>query len=289
MGIVTDQLGAARRRIRTGYGLVVVGNALDLLWPFAVGVAINGLVDGSWVGVGLFVGLSLAHTLVGFVGQRHTSRTFNRLHATIAADLVARQRAAGVDTASVSGRTELAGEYVGFLESDVPLAITAAFTIIGSLGMLFVYDPVVGLAAAIVGLPVAVVNRRLMTRSEGVFEELNELTEAEVDVIGRGRGPESSRHFGMVSRRWIRLSDAEAASWSLSEVIAVGLWVVALVRAASGGLELGGIIALIAYVWFYTAGFDEVPGVLQRLTRLRDIRRRLGEEDDPVADPPAAH
>lgn len=289
MGIVTDQLGASRRRIRTGYGLVAVGNALDLLWPFAVGVAVNGLVDGSWVGVGVFVGLSLAHTLVGFVGQRHASRTFNRLRATIASDLVARQRAAGVDTASVSGRTELAGEYVGFLESDVPLAMTAGFTIIGSLGMLFVYDPVVGLAAAIVGLPVAVVNRRLMTRSEGVFKELNELTEAEVDVIGRGRGPESSRHFGMVSRRWIRLSDAEAASWSLVEVIAVGLWVVALVRAASGGLEVGGIIALIAYVWFYTAGFDEVPGVLQRLTRLRDIRRRLGGEDDPVADPPAAH
>ena len=44
-------------------------------------------------------------------------------------------------------------------------------------------------------------------------------------------------------------------------------------------------IAMIAYVAFYTAGFDEVPGVLQRLARLRDIKRRLNDQADPAIDP----
>lgn len=167
MGIVDDHLAADRRRIRACYGLVVGENLLDLLWPFAIGLAIDGLIDNTWAGVAVFVALSLGHTATSFIRQRYQARTFNPLYADIAADLVAQQRATGVDTASVSGRTELASEYVGFLDEDIPLAITAAFTVVGSLVMLFLYDPLVGAAAALVAAPVMVLNRRLMARSEG--------------------------------------------------------------------------------------------------------------------------
>jgi len=283
--MVEDHTSAARRRIQAGYALVVVENLLALLWPFAIGLAIDGLVDDRWAGLAFFVALALTHTAVGFARQRYQTRTFNRLYAEIATDVVEQQRRAGVDTASVSGRTALAGEYVEFLEHDAPLAITAGFTIAGSLVMIFLYDPAVGLAAAAIAIPVLLINRRLMARSEGIFRDLNDLAEVEVDVIGRGRRSESSRHFGRVARRWVRLSDAEAASWSIVEVVAVGLWVFALVRATTGALDVGGIIALLAYVLFYTGGFDEVPGVLQRLTRQRDIKRRLGDEIGSEADP----
>jgi hypothetical protein len=150
--------------------------------------------------------------------------------------------------------------------------------------MLFVYDPLVGLVAAVVALPVVLLNRRLMAGSEGVFEELNELAEVEVDVIDRGRRTESRRHFGIASRQWIRLSDSEAATWGIVEVFAIGLWVFALVRATSGTIDVGATIAIIAYVASYAAGFDEVPGVLQRLTRLRDIKRRLDGPDRPSSE-----
>lgn len=285
MGTIDDHLAATRRRIRTCYGLVVGENLLDLLWPFAIGLAIDGLIDNTWAGVAVFVALSLTHTAISFGRQRYQSRTFNPLYADIAADLVAQQRAAGVDTASVSGRTELAAEYVDFLDADIPLAITAAFTVVGSLVMLFLYDPLVGLAAAAVAVPVTVLNRRLMTRSEGSYRELNDLAEIEVDVIGRGRRAESRRHFGLVGRRWVRLSDTEAESWGIVEVVAVALWVFTLVRVTSGTIDVGATIAMIAYVAFYTAGFDDVPGVLQRLTRLGDIKRRLDDQADPAIDP----
>lgn len=285
MGIVSDHLAAARRRIRTCYALVACENLFELLWPFAIGLAVDGLIRDSWAGVGVFVVLSLAHTAISFIRQRYQTRTFNGLYADVAADLVEKQRHAGVDTASVTGRIELAGEYVEFLDSDIPLAITAGFTVVGSLVMLFFYDVLVGAAAAAIALPVMLVNRRLMARSEGFFEELNDLAEVEVDVIRRGRRAESHRHFGIIGGRWVSLSDAEAASWSIVEVIAIGLWVVALVRATSGDVDVGSIIAMIAYVWSFTVGFEEVPGVLQRLTRLRDIKRRLDAEADPGVDP----
>lgn len=42
---------------------------------------------------------------------------------------------------------------------------------------------------------------------------------------------------------------------------------------------------MFAYVAFHTAGFDEVPGVLQRLTVLGDIKRRLNDQSGPEIDP----
>lgn len=284
MGILDDHLAAAGRRIRLCYALTVGENVLDLLWPFAIGLAIDGLLDGTWTGVGAFVALLLTHTAVGFVRQRYQSRTFNPLYAGVAAELVARQRGAGVDMASVSGRTELVAEYIEFLDVDIPVSIAAGFTVVGSLGMLFVYDPLVGVVAAALAVPVTLLNRRLMARSGDIYRELNDLAEIEVDVIRRGHRNESRRHFGMVGRRWVRLSDTEAASWGIVEVLGVGLWVLTLVRVTSGTIEVGEVIAMIAYVAFYTAGFDEVPGVLQRLTRLRDIKRRL-DEPGPTAPP----
>ncbi len=286
VGIIDDHVTAARRRITTCYALVVSENLFELFWPFAVGLAIDGLVDGEWVGVAVFVGLSLSQTAVGFTRQRYQTRTFNPLYAGIAAELVERQRSAGVDMASVSGRTELAGEYVEFLESDIPLAITVGFTVVGSLVMLFFYDPLVGAVAAAVAVPVTLLNRRLMARSAGLYRELNDLAEVEVKVIGRGRRAESRRHFGLVGRQWVRLSDAEAATWSVVEIVAVGLWVFALARATSGPVDVGDVFALIAYVAFFIGGFDDLPGVAQRLTRLVDIKRRLGDEQMPEEDPP---
>ena len=285
MSIISDRVAESRRRIWICYGLVVCENLFGLMWPFAIGLAIDGLIDDSWVGVGVFIALSLSHTAVSFTRQRFQSRTFHPLYAGIAADLVEQQRGAGVDVASVSGRTDLADEYVQFLDQDISLAITAGFTLVGSLVMLFLYDTLVGFVAAAIALPVILINRRLMARSAGLYRELNDLTEVQVDVIGRGRRGESRQHFGFVGRRWIRLSDAEAASWSLVEVVAVGLWVFALVRATRGTIDVGAIIAMIAYVAFYVAGFDDLPGVLQRVTRLRDIKRRLGDEVTQGTEP----
>jgi len=275
MTIVSTHIRRRRWSLAVTYGLVVVENTLELLYPFAIGLAVDTLLDGVWSGVIVFASIALSHTAVSFVRQRHDARAFATFSQEIATDLVAHQRDEGIATTTIVGRTQLAAEYVGFLERDVPLAITAVFAVFGSLVMLFIYDPVLGAVAAAVALPVALLNRRLMRRSRGIYRHLNDQAEVEVAVIGTGTRDEVRRHFGIVGRQWVRLSDVEAASWSVVEVIATGLAVFALIRTTDGGADVGTIFATIAYVWAYIGGFDQIPGVLQRMASLGDIRRRL--------------
>ena len=287
MNIVSARVRTRRWSLAITYGLVIVENTFELLYPLAIGLAVDGLLDDNWTGVVLFTAISLSHTTVSFIRQRYDTRAFARLYAEIATDLVNQQRDQGIATTAIVGRTNLAAEYVEFLERDIPLAITALFAVFGSLVMLFFYDPLLGLVAAAIALPVALLNRRLMRRSRGIYRRLNDQTELEVAVIGTGTHEEVRRHFGIISRHWVHLSDAEAASWSIVEAIAAGLAIFALVRTTDGGVEVGTIFATIAYVWDYIGGFDQIPGVLQRMASLGDIRRRLeGLQGTGPYDPP---
>ena len=280
MGMVTTHVRRHRGALAVTYGAVVVENTLELLYPFAIGLAVDGLLDGRWGGVIVFAAISLVHTVIGVARQWHDTRSFNRLYASLATDLVEQQRAAGVPTTSVAARAALAGEYVEFLQDGVSTAITAAFAVIGSLAMLFFYDLQLGLVAALAAVPVVLLNRRLMQRSGRIFRRLNDESEVEVSLIHEGSTAEVRRHFGVLAGHWNRLSDTEAATWGLVDLVALGLAVFALVRTTALSDEAGTIFAVIAYVWAYTGGFDLVPTVLQRMSNLADIRRRLEGLDE---------
>jgi ABC-type multidrug transport system fused ATPase/permease subunit len=282
VGFVAEHVRPHRRALAVTYGGAVVENTFELLYPFAIGLAVDGLLDGSWGGVLGFVALSLSHTTLGVVRQRHDTRLFNRIYASFASDLVEGQRAEGVATTSVVARTVLADEYVQFLGDGVNTAITAAFALVGSLVMLFFYDPLLALVAAALAIPVIVINRRLVRRSRRIFRVLNDQSELEVSLIDNGSVKEVRQHFGVVAGHWNRLSDAEGISWGIVDVLGLGLAVFALVR-ATGSTEVGTIFAIIAYVWAYTGGFAQVPDVLQRMSNLADIRRRLDGMGDADA------
>lgn len=48
--------------------------------------------------------------------------------------------------------------------------------------------------------------------------------------------------------------------------------------------DLGTIFAVIAYVWSYLGGFDQVPAVLQRMSNLGDIRRRIDVDGEVIRE-----
>jgi len=285
MGFTSSHIRRHRRQLAVTYSGVVVENTFELLYPFAIGLAVDDLLDDSYRGVGLFVAVSLAHTLVAVARQWYDARSFNRLYAEMSSSLVAEQRSQGVATTSVAARIALVAEYVDFLEVAVVAAITAAFAVVGSLIMLFIYDVQLGAAAAVIAVPVVVLNRRLVRRSERIFRPLNDESELEVSTIDTGSHDDVRRHFKVIARHWIRLSDAEAKSWGVVDLIGLGLSVFALVHITRSDVEVGTIFAVIAYVWSYLGGFDQVPGVLQRMSNLGDIRRRLdGTASDPIDD-----
>jgi hypothetical protein len=76
----------------------------------------------------------------------------------------------------------------------------------------------------------------------------------------------------------VRISDAEAKVWGGIEVVHIGLTLatLALLAREGSGVTAGEIYAVLSYVWSYGGSVNEMPGLVQKLSRLKDIASRLG-------------
>jgi hypothetical protein len=104
--------------------------------------------------------------------------------------------------------------------------------------------------------------------------------ENEVNVIQSGTEDEVRGHYTRVACWRIWLADAEAKNFAGTEVFVFVLIVAALVRACgSSAAEPGDIFAIFRYVIMFVSGLDAIPFMIQQITRLQDIGRRLREFD----------
>ena len=270
-------LRAERWPIALTYAVTLVENLFALAYPFTIGLAIDGLLAGhGLVALGPLVSVWALHIVVGAARQVYDTRVFARIHAELATGTVVRQRAAGYGTAEIAARSVMTRELVDFFEREVPTMATAVIGLVGSVAMLIFYDTLTGLIVAALLLPVFTVYRVFGRRAHALNRDLNNETEREVNLIVAGRlGPLAS-HFRRRGRLRVRLSNAEAASWSLVELFSIGAVVLMLLRSTSlPGIGAGELYAMLAYVWRVLEGLDQVPMLVQRLGRLVDIRRRL--------------
>lgn len=266
------------------YALTLLENVFELLYPWAIGIAINGLLDGSDGGgywsLGALVGIWVAHIVSGFLRQRFDTRLFSMIYAGVASHTAVSQRAGGVSTSDVAARTDLAEEFVEFAEHQVPAGVLALFGLFGGMAMLYLYDFYAALIMTALIVPAALIFGIFGWRAFALNRCFNDQSEYEVSHIEAGRPRPLRRHFVALAKWRIRVSDAEAGSWSVMESITLIAVVVVLIRLTSiEAMTAGSIFAAVAYVLRIIDALDEVPELVGQLSRLLDGLHRLRAPD----------
>jgi ABC-type multidrug transport system fused ATPase/permease subunit len=269
-----------RWRIGLTYGLTFIEDLLELSYPWATGLAIDGLLkDELWEAAPLIVAWTL-RSCIGLFRQMYDTRLYTEVYNTIVEDTVLRQRKAGIKPTTVAARSAMSRDFVTFFDKDVPILVTSIIGIVGSAAILFWYDLIIGAIAASLFIPVIVVNRFYVRLTLRLNEGLNNQLEQEVHAIEKAEPEPLKHHFEQVRCWRIRLSDAEAYNWTFIEVLSIFVFVAVLVRATyldPGPDEIlaGQIFAILTYVWRLMENLDNVPQIVQQLTRLQDIRKRI--------------
>jgi ABC-type multidrug transport system fused ATPase/permease subunit len=208
--------------------------------------------------------------------QMYDTRVYTQVYNRIVEDTILRQRGAGVKSSSVAARSAMSRDFVTFFEKDVPVVVTAIIGIFGSAAILFWYDLVIGGVTTLLFVPVFIVNRIYVRVTLRLNEGLNNQLEHEVNAIERAEPQPIRHHFEQVRCWRVKLSDAEAYNWTFIEVLSIFVFVAVLVRATYlPSTETGDIFAILVYVWRLMENLDHVPQILQQLTRLQDIRKRI--------------
>jgi ABC-type multidrug transport system fused ATPase/permease subunit len=269
-------LRAARGAIAVTYALTLVENACTVAYPALTGLAVDRLLKRDPGGLYALVAVWMLHLALSFFRQRYDTRVFMGLNARIASHMVIDQQGKGHGTSAVSARVEMVRGIVGFFEKEVPAMFHHAVAVVGSLAMLFTYDVDAGLIAMAVLLPMGLVNQWYWRKAVRLNRGLNNQVEREVDDIVSARPFRIRRHFWLMRRWRVMLSDAESWTWAVTELCTVGALVFILVDfTQSPKFTAGAIYAVLAYVYDYLEGLNQVPSLVNNLARLKDVRARL--------------
>lgn len=272
-----DLARAHRGRLIIAYLLTASGMAAGLLYPLATGLAINGVLSGAYSAVLWLVGCHGAQMVLTVLSKRYDTRAFTRIYGALATKIVGQSRADGLDAARVAARASLSREYTDFLEQDVPRIIYSAIALTVSLSALVFLEPVLALACLALGVPLLLVGQWLGRKSRILNKGLNNRLENEVSLLADGSEQRVRRHFQALAGWRIKLSDAEATAFGLMEVLVIVLFVVALWQVGTAETKplAGDVFAIFSYLWRYVDCLDQVPVLIQKLAKLRDLDERL--------------
>ncbi len=262
------------------YGLFNVENLLRLSQPYMLGLAINGLLASSYLCLGLFAVQHFTHMLIGCLRRMYDTRAFTGIYTDLAARLVTEQRAQQVETSRVAARSALSREYVSFFEHDVPLMFHGLYSVLGALVVFAWYDGLIALTCIGLVIPASLLNWLYGRKTLRLHKRLNDQFESEVDVIKQGERQAVRKHYGLLRRWQIKLSDWEAMNFGAMEFLIVGLMATSLIRLCGAPeTSAGDIFAVFRYVMMFVLGLDCAPVLVQQISRLRDIGRRMRVDD----------
>jgi ABC-type multidrug transport system fused ATPase/permease subunit len=275
-----------RHKVSLTYLLALLEEVFELLYPFATGIAINGLIVGDTSSIIPFVAIWAAHALTGFLRQIYDTRVFTEMYANLASEVVLDQRRRNLPSSVVVARSTLSREFVEFAEIQVPAILSGLLALFGSLAMLVTYDLRSAVYCALLVVPLVGINWWYFKRSSVLNRELNDQQEREVRILTERDERAVRRHYGLLRNWEIKLSDAEARNWGLLEIFVIALTILVFFRTTSVSVEAGTIYAIISYLRAYVESLDELPEIIQRLTRLVDIGRRVAPGASPAEELP---
>ena len=249
----------------------------SLLRPFFLGMAINDLLKNSYDGLIYLSIVHLVYLIAGTIRHMLDTRTYSGIYTSLVTRFLSRRIHAS-EVSKLSAHSTLAKEFIDFLEFDLVYVFEAAFNILGSILLLFFYDPAVVLLCLSILLPVVAISYFYGKKMKRLNSLKNDELENQVNIISSANKPAMVRHYENLRSWQIRISDQEAWSFGLMEIlvlVVIGAALLITHQAMGSAILAGNLVGIYNYVLKFVSGLDTIPYTVQRLTSLSDITKRI--------------
>ncbi len=261
-----------RPKILSTMSLLTLERVSAIAVPFALGVAINDLIDGSLRGVFMLGVLELVVLGIGVLRRLYDTRVYAGIYTDVAFHQAAKCH---LPVTKRAARLQLGRELVDFFEWELPQLVAAFIGIAGALGMLLYMLPAVGLICLAVALAIGLVFFASKQRMFGLNKLLNNELERQVTMLESSKEHSRRLHLGRLARWRIHLSDLEAGNFAIAEFMLAMLLVVAVVIAVRSGLSVGEVFAVLTYLLDLGESLIILPWTYQQSIRMQEIGGRM--------------
>ncbi|HEX6915545.1 MAG TPA: ABC transporter six-transmembrane domain-containing protein [Chitinophagaceae bacterium] len=256
------------------FSLEMLGN---LLRPFFLGLAIDGLIKGSYGHLLSLLAIHFASVVIGTFRHRYDTRTYSAIYTSLVTNFLSRRKRSG-DVSRLSAHSTLSREFVDFMEYDLVYVIEAIYNIAGSIILLTFYDASVVTICLSILVPVSVASYFYGKKMKRLTRLKNDELEKQVDVISEGNTLAIRRHYNKLREWQIRISDQEAWNFGFTELMVmavIGISLLIVTHSSATAVLPGALVGIYNYILRFANGLDTIPYMVQKLTSLGDITRRI--------------
>jgi ABC-type multidrug transport system fused ATPase/permease subunit len=274
-----------RNRLLITYILFTIEMIGMLVRPFFLGMAINDLVKGSYNGLIYLCIAHAAYLIVGTIRHMYDTRTYSAIYTSLVTKFLSR-KFHNSEVSKLSAHSNLAKEFVNFLETDLVYVLEAGYNIIGALIMLSIYNASLVWLCLLILIPVMFMSFYYGKKMEQLYKLKNDELEKQVDVISNGSKKEINKHYNNLRRWQIKISNQEAWNFGLMEIlvmIVIGISLLITTQWGNGKVILAGdLIGIYTYVLKFVGGLDTIPYSVERFSTLKDITKRIELQADDL-------
>lgn len=266
-----------RKRLIGTFFLVGLENLLMLVYPVFGGWAINAVIAGqAWQAL-LYALVVLLMWLVGAARRIADTRTFTRIYTEIAVPVVLEQRQRQVPHSAVTARVALSRKFVSFFEEHLPIAATSVVSIFGACIMLLVLEFWVGVSAVGILALFLWLLPRFAAISENLYFRLNNSLERDNHFIRKGDERQLDRHYGLLARLRVLISNREAFGYlCVGTAMGILFGFAFVMMTLKGYSSAGHVYSVGTYLWMFAMSLDDVPRLVEQYSNLKDIGQRIG-------------
>lgn len=223
--------------------------------------------------------LYLISSLVGALRRYYDTKTYTKMFARLASDVVEKQLAAGEDISKIAGRSTLAWNNIEFFQYSLPEFIEQCINVGGAVIALSLFDWRLAAVGGGLILLVLIASRVYMSKIERYKTQINDLKEQEYDTFAT-RNPSLIRTFyTSISHLETRVSKLDTLGYI---ALRAGLLVMFLgtlyISLDLDRFTIGEIYSIVAYVWTFVTASEYIPYLSDKWVNLRDISKRLKTE-----------
>lgn len=263
------------KRLILTFTLVLAENGLFLAYPIFAGFAINAIMQGNTLNALIYALFVLVAWLVGAIRRRVDTQVFANIYAKLAVNVIMNEKQNAKDDSAIIARVALSREFVNFFETHFPMFFTSVISIIGSAFMLIFVEPKVAAACFAVMIAFLIFLPRYIKKNDDLYLRLNDRLEKEAKVIGVFNKSTLNRHYDVVSKFRIAISNREAMSYFIIGISASLLFLVAIIVLSSQQTNAGHIYSVMTYIWNFVISLDDSPKLIEEFSNLKDIGKRI--------------
>jgi ABC-type multidrug transport system fused ATPase/permease subunit len=212
----------------------------------------------------------------GTFRRRFEPRVFQKMYVELVTKIAEAGNKFKHDTSKTVARAHLSQEYVTFVQYRIPEIAEQVIAILGAVIALTFFDLRISLVCLLISLPLIVLSGLYGKNVVKLHAELHDTYETIYDTFSKRKPEQVTTVYKTMAKLQEKIATWGAANFGIMRFVLLIIFLFVLYIAIDlDDFSLGNIYSIVAYLWTFVTSVEYIPELLESITSLKDLSRRI--------------